>query len=84
MEANVRQLCSRIVADPDKCSNEDEKDAYAYLEVQVKATPESADIKGYLDPNVLTTARTSGCLICLYYNHSTRKESLKILPTPAV
>jgi len=59
LEANLKELCGRIVADLDKCSNEDKKDAYAYLDLQVKATPEGADIKGYLDPRVLTTGQTS-------------------------
>jgi len=40
--------------------------AYTYLDLKVKATPEGADIKGYLDSNVissdlnlLTTGQTS-------------------------
>jgi len=58
MEANLKELCARIVADLDNCSNDERKEAYAYLDLHVKATPEAADIKGFLDPNVLTTGQT--------------------------
>ena len=34
------------------------KTAYTYLGLQVKATREGADIKGFLDPSVLTTGQT--------------------------
>ena len=67
MEANLKELCARIVPDLDNCTNQDKKDAYTYLDLKVKATPEGADIKGYLDPSViksdsclLTTGQTSG------------------------
>jgi site-specific DNA recombinase len=60
MESNIKELCCRIVPDLDNCSNEDKKDAYKYLDLQVKATCEGADIKGFLDPNVLTTGQTWG------------------------
>jgi len=66
MEANLKELCARIVPDLDNCTNQDKKDAYTYLDLKVKATPEGADIKGYLDPGVikygsclLTTGQTS-------------------------
>ena len=67
MEANLKELCARIVPDLDNCTNQDKKDAYTYLDLKVKATPEGADIKGYLDSSVLsldscllTTGQTSG------------------------
>ena len=66
MEANLEELCVRIVPDLDNCNTNDKKDAYTYLDLKVKATPEGADIKGYLDSSVvssnlcvLTTGRTS-------------------------
>ncbi|MFC1870098.1 zinc ribbon domain-containing protein [Chloroflexota bacterium] len=66
MEAHLKELCARIAPDLDNCSNQDKKDAYTYLDLEVKATPDSADIKGYLDPSViksdlclLTTGQTS-------------------------
>ncbi len=66
MEANLKELCARIITDLDNCTNQDKKDAYTYLDLKVKAIPESADIKGYLDPSVLsddsrllTTGQTS-------------------------
>ena len=66
MEANLKELCARIVPDLDNCTNQDKKDAYTYLDLKVKATPEGADIKGYLDSSVisddsclLTTGQTS-------------------------
>ena len=48
------------------------KVAYTYLGLQVKATPEGADIKGYLDPKVLTIERTSGYLPFHAYASSER------------
>ena len=67
MKANLKELCARIVSDLDNCTNQDKKDAYTYLDLKVKVTPEGADIKGYLDPGViksdsclLTTGQTSG------------------------
>ena len=67
MEANLKELGARIIPDLDNCTNQDKKDAYTYLDLKIKATPEGADIKGYLDPNVispdsclLTTGQTSG------------------------
>jgi site-specific DNA recombinase len=62
MEGSIKELCGRLVPDLENCSNEDKKDAYMYLGLQVKATCEGADIKGFLDPNVLTTGQTWGCL----------------------
>jgi len=66
METNLKELCARIVPDLDICTNQDKKDAYTYLDLKIKATPESADIKGYLDSGVisgdsclLTTGQTS-------------------------
>jgi len=69
MEANLKELCARIVPDLDNCNNQDKKDAYTYLDLKIKATPEGADIKGYLDSSVfssdsclLIAGQTSGCL----------------------
>ena len=69
MEANLKDLCARIVPDLENCTTNDKKDAYAYLDLKVKATNEGADIKGFLDPSVLstsscllTTGQTWGCL----------------------
>lgn len=53
MEANLKDLCARMVPDLDNCTNNDKKDAYTYLDLKVKVTPEGADIKDYLDPGVL-------------------------------
>jgi site-specific DNA recombinase len=58
MEASLKDLCAKIIPDLDHCSNDDKKDAYTYLGLQVKATPEGADIKGFLDPCLLTTVQT--------------------------
>jgi len=60
MEANLKELCTRIVPDLDNCTNNDKKDAYTYLDLKVKATNEGTDIKGYLDPSVL---KTDSCLL---------------------
>jgi len=60
MEANLKELCARIVLDLDNCNNQDKKDAYTYLDLKVKATPEGADIKGYLAPSVI---KSDSCLL---------------------
>ena len=60
MEANLKELCARIVPDLDNCNNQDKKDAYTYLDLKVKVTPEGADIKGYLDPGVI---KSDSCLL---------------------
>ena len=60
MEANLKELCARIVPDLDNCTNQDKKDAYTYLDLKIKATPEGADIKGYLDPGVI---KSDSCLV---------------------
>jgi len=60
MEANLKELCARIVPDLDNCTNQDKKDAYTYLDLKIKATPEGADIKGYLDPGVI---KSDSCLL---------------------
>ncbi|MBA7591820.1 hypothetical protein ES708_33987 [subsurface metagenome] len=60
MEANLKELCARIVPDLDNCTNQDKKDAYTYLDLKVKTTPEGADIKGYLDPDVI---KSDSCLL---------------------
>ena len=59
MESNLKELCARIIPDLDNCTNNDKKDAYTYLDLKVKATHEGADIKGFLDPCLLTTGQTS-------------------------
>jgi len=53
MEENIKELCTRILPDLDNCTNQDRKDAYAYLDLKVIATPDSIDIKGYLDPSTI-------------------------------
>jgi len=87
MEINLKELCSRIISDLDNCTNQDKKDAYTYLDLKVKATPEGADIKGYLDSSVISgdscvsiTKQSSGCLIVNDYNFSTGKETVSIIP----
>jgi site-specific DNA recombinase len=60
MEANLKELCARIVPDLDNCTNNDKKDAYAYLDLKVKATTEGVDIKGFLDPSVI---KSDSCLL---------------------
>ncbi len=69
VETNLKELCTRIIPDLDKCVNQEKKDAYTYLYLKVTATPEGVEIKDYLDPGsintnscLLTTGQTSGCL----------------------
>ena len=54
------QLSSRIVADLDNWTCQDEKDAHAYLDLLVTATPEAIDIKGYVQPQLHTTEQQNG------------------------
>ena len=61
-ENNLKALCARIAPDIEDCTNQDKKDAYTYLDLAIKATPEGVDVKGYLDPSVLTTGQTSASL----------------------
>ena len=51
LEAHLKQLCTDIAPYLDNCTFQDKKDAYTYLDLKVVATPEGADIKGYLDPS---------------------------------
>jgi site-specific DNA recombinase len=60
MEAKLKELCVRIVHDLENCTNQDQKEAYTYLDLKVKATPEGVDIKGYLDPSVI---EQNSCLL---------------------
>ncbi|MBT3363380.1 MAG: hypothetical protein HN929_09455 [Chloroflexi bacterium] len=53
---NLKELCAQVVPGLGNCNNGDKKDAYTYLDVKIKATPESAAIKGFIDPRVLTAA----------------------------
>ncbi|MFC1946077.1 recombinase family protein [Chloroflexota bacterium] len=87
MEINLKELCARIISDLDNCTNQDKKDAYTYMDLKVKATPEGADIKGYLDSSVISgdscvriSKQSSGCLIVNDYNSSTGKETVSIIP----
>ena len=57
-ENKLKELCARIAPDIENCTNQDKKDAYTYLDLAIKATPEGVDIKGYLDPSVLTIGQT--------------------------
>jgi len=75
-EAKLKELCARIVSDLDNCTNQDKKDAYTYLDLGITATPEGADIKGYLKPDVietdsylLTTGRTWASLFRCRYTY---------------
>jgi len=58
LEDKLKELCSRIVRDLDNCTCQDKKDAYAYLDLRVTATPGAADIKGYVQPKLITTGQT--------------------------
>jgi site-specific DNA recombinase len=59
-EAKLKELCARMAPDLDNCTNQDKKDAYTYLDLKITATPEGADIKGYLKPDVI---KADSCLL---------------------
>ena len=56
-EANLKELCTRIVPDIDNCTSQDKKDAYTYLDSRITATPECVDIKGYLKSDIFRLIR---------------------------
>lgn len=58
----LRELCARKVPDLESCTNQDKRDAYTHLYLRVRATPEGADVEGYVQPELIATAQTSGCL----------------------
>lgn len=58
LKLHIKGLCSRIILDLDNCTNQDKKDAYTFLDLKVSATPEGADIKGYINSKLLTTEQT--------------------------
>lgn len=68
-EANLKELCERIVPDLDNCNNQDKKDAYEYLALKATATPQGVDIKGFLDPSVLIAGQSSGLLFRCRYSY---------------
>jgi site-specific DNA recombinase len=53
IETHLKELCSRIAPDLDNCTYQDKRDAYTCLDLKVTATPDSIDIKGFLDPSVI-------------------------------
>jgi len=66
-KGKLKELCTRIVPELDNCTSQDKKDAYKYLDLRIRATPDGADMKGYLRPEVvesdsyvLTTGQTWG------------------------
>jgi len=59
METHLKDLCARIAPDINKRTYQGKKDVYTYLDLTIIATPEGADIKGFLDPSVI---KTSSCL----------------------
>jgi site-specific DNA recombinase len=61
-EAHLKQLCAKIAPDIDNCTYQDKRDAYTYLDLKVVATPEGADIKGYLDPSLI---KDDSCLLTI-------------------
>ncbi len=68
LEEHLRELCSRIVRDLDNCTYQDKKDAFRYLDLRVTATQEGVDIKGYVQPKLITTGQTSALLHARSYH----------------
>ena len=69
-ESTNFELCARIMPDLDNCTYQDKKDAYTYLDLKVKATPDGADIKGYLDPGVV---KSDSCLLTIEQTSASRR-----------
>ena len=55
LEAHLKQPCADIAPDLDNSTYQDKRNAYTYLDLKIVATPEGADIKGYLDPSSIKT-----------------------------
>lgn len=79
METNLKVLCARIAPDLDACTTADKKNAFKYLDLSIRATPEGADIKGYLDPSVLMAAQSSGYLLSCTYNYPSNTETAELI-----
>ena len=87
MEINLKEICLRIISDLGNCTNQDKRDAYTYLDLKIKSTPEGTVIKGYLDSSVRSgdscvsiIEQSSGCLIVVDVS-SNAEQSVSILPT---
>ncbi|APV43866.1 hypothetical protein Dform_00511 [Dehalogenimonas formicexedens] len=80
LENFLKELCSKVIADLDNCSTQDKKDAFTYLDLKVKASSHSVDIKGYVDLKLITTGQTSGCQIERTYEWPNGNDSVAIMP----
>lgn len=78
LETKLKELSSLVVGDLDNCTAADKKEAFTYLDLKVKASPESVDIKGYVDLKLITTGQTSGCLIQRTYEWPTGNETIDL------
>ena len=56
----TQKLYWKTIPDLDNSTIQEKKDAYGCLDLKLKATPESIDIKGYIQPKVCTATQTSG------------------------
>jgi len=61
-EDKLKELCTRIAPELENCRGQDKKDAFAYLGLEITATTDGADVRGFLDLNLLTTGQTSALL----------------------
>jgi site-specific DNA recombinase len=59
VESKITELCARIIPDLDNCTNQDKRYACTYLDLEIKATFEGVDGKGYIQLKLLTIERTS-------------------------
>jgi len=50
------------------------------LDIKVNASIDDVEIPGVLPLALSTTEQTSGCLIVVYYNYLSDKESVSIVP----
>ena len=77
------QLYDRVIENLQQSTPEIKRLAFDALDIQVYAIPNKLEIKGVipLELALFTTEQTSGCLIVLYYDQTSQKESVSILPT---
>ena len=73
LKAHLKELCAKIVPNLDACTYNDKREAYKYLDLKVVATPEGADIKGYVQPCLLTTGQTWASLFRCRYSYTNEK-----------
>ena len=87
-EIKLNEFCETTCQNLERCTLQEKRLALDVLDIKVTATPEQIDIKGVVpiditptqaSASLLTTERTSGCLIVVDVA-SNGEQSVSILP----